>query len=649
MVKWLYREGGGKLLSKIQILDERTANQIAAGEVVERPASVVKELVENSLDAGARRIVVEVEEGGRRLIRVTDDGSGLSPAEARLALERHATSKIRTVDDLLQVTSLGFRGEALPSIASVSRFELLSREAEALEGVRLFVEGGHLVAEDPAGCAVGTRITVSDLFFNTPARLKYLKSNATELGQISDTLTRLALANPQVAFRFLSGKAEVFATSGSGDLHEVAAAVLGREVAKGLLPVEYTDRSVRIHGLLGKPEVARSNRGHQFFFVNGRSIKNLPARFAFEEAYANLLPRGRYPICIIFLEVEPAQVDVNVHPAKAEVRFERDREIRSALYRAAQAALGSQSLVHGASTPPVATGPVGGGWGLEARPPQTEGPGPVAELPQTQRSQTRVDLPQATGWQPPAQPQTEGWQPPAPADWLPFRAGLSAGGFGQAVAEPAAPFAPAASAVPAEAELLLSLRPLGQIHQSYIVCDGPEGLYLIDQHAAHERVFFEGFLKAAEAGAGAVQPLLFPITLDLTPVQQAAFHEYQALIAEAGFEIAPFGGATVVVHGLPAELQGVKGGAAVVVDFLDRLAAEEVAPGEGPLLQRRRVLAALAACKAAIKAKQRLEPEEIQALLQSMARLEQPTRCPHGRPTVICLGIQELAKRFERV
>ncbi|MDF2629482.1 MAG: mutL, partial [Symbiobacteriaceae bacterium] len=321
-------------MARIQLLDERTANQIAAGEVVERPASVVKELVENSLDAGATRIVVEVEGGGRDLIRISDDGCGMSPEDARLSLMRHATSKIRSAEDLLEIATMGFRGEAMPSIASVSRFELVTREHDQLAGYRIFVDGGKTVEEGEFGCPPGTRISVRDLFFNVPARLKYLKTNATELGQIGDMLTRLAMANPGVAMRFHSGQMQVFATPGTGELVDVIAALLGRDAVKELLPVRYEDGHARVWGFVGRPGAARAGRNHQYFFVNKRAIRTIQVRYAMEEAYAHLLPNGRYPVCVLFIEVEPKEVDVNVHPAKAEVRFEREREVRGAVYKA---------------------------------------------------------------------------------------------------------------------------------------------------------------------------------------------------------------------------------------------------------------------------------------------------------------------------
>ena len=622
-------------MPKVQILDERTANQIAAGEVVERPASVVKELVENALDAGATRITVEVEGGGRDRISVVDDGCGMAADDALLALQRHATSKIRRAEDLLQVGTLGFRGEALPSIASVSRFELTTREHGTEAGTRIAVTGGHLTANEPCGCPEGTRVTVSDLFYNTPARLKYLKTSATEMAQIGDVLARLALANPQVAVRFLAAGAPVFATAGSGDRLGAAVAVLGKDVARALIPLELQDASVQVSGFAGAPAVARAGRNHQYLFVNRRPVRVLPLRYALEEAYANMLPQGRFPVCILFVDVQTDQVDVNVHPAKLEVRFEREREVRGGVYRAVKQALAAAG--HG--DVPTASVPA-----------SFYGPGPRRDAGAWTGAPPRAGEPSQT-YIPSALPpgafagRLEAWSGGASAPALPGL-DLPAVGATPAMGEVAAAIAP--SPLPASgAELIRALRPLGQVHRSFICCDGPEGLYVVDQHAAHERVFFERFLAGAQQGATPVQPLLFPVNLDLSPPQAALWREYAGVLAESGFDAQPFGGSTLLLHGVPAELSG--GGAArVVLDFLDRLLEDRTAPDGSPLERRQRVVAAMAACKAAIKAHDPLAPEEIDALLRDLAACQHPHHCPHGRPTIILVSKGELERRFGR-
>jgi len=629
---------------KISVLDERTANQIAAGEVVERPASVVKELVENALDAGAQRIVVEVEGGGRDLIRISDDGSGMSPEDARLALLRHATSKIRTAEDLTSIATMGFRGEAIPSIASISRFELLTREPSELGGYRILVEGGHIREESESGCPPGTRVTVQDLFYNVPARLKYLKTNATELGQISDALTRLALANPHVAFRFHAGQAQVFATPGTGKVADAAISLLGREMVKELLPVQYQDDAARVWGFIGRPASARAGRSHQFFFVNHRAVRTLQVRYALEEAFTHLLPSGRYPVCIIFIDVPTAQVDVNVHPAKAEVKFEREREVRGSVYKAVRQTLGAHLLIPGTSVSPDGEVAVAdragekaaaaGGWlppGAN-RPGEGGGPG--------RRVSFRFD-----GTQPNQQAAEAAGTYQLPEGGL--QAILDRRGAGPTPAAAPPELWTTDLSVRTDADLVRNLRPLGQVHRSYIACDGPEGLYMVDQHAAHERIFFERLLHAAQTRAGAVQRLLFPISLDLTPTQMSLWRENAAIFAESGFEAEPFGGSTLLIQGVPTGL-GEAHTARLVSDFLDRLQEDRV-PAASPVAERRqRVLAAMAACKAAIKARDALQPEDIQALLADLAACHSPSTCPHGRPTVICVGTAELEKRFKR-
>lgn len=637
-------------MPRIQVLDERTANQIAAGEVVERPASVVKELVENSLDAGARRITVQVEAGGQQLIRVTDDGSGMSAEDARLCLERHATSKIRFAADLQHITTLGFRGEAIPSIASVSKFEIRTREKDALEGTRVEVEGGTLLAVTAVGASPGTQVEVRELFFNVPARLKYLKTAATELGRIGDVLGRLALAHPEVAFRFRSGALEVFSTPGKpDDLLAAAAAVLGRELAKELVPVSMETPFCRIWGYAGLPAAARAGRATQHFIVNGRPVQALQLRYAFEEAYTNLIPQGRYPICVLNLELDPAEVDANVHPAKLEVRFQKEREVRGALYKAVRAALGAAMVV------PSGIGP-------EPAPPPVPGTGVAEELIARARGGGGApgrDWQQAGGGIPP-------WARPAHAAGqtaLPLTGAYVPGGSRPAAERPAAyaqadqeaaaaALAEALEARPVQAapataaELIRSLRPLGQVHRSYIACDGPQGLYVVDQHAAHERINFERILKELETRAVPVQPLLFPLTLELTAPQLALCKDLGATFHESGIHAEPFGGRTVVVKAVPV---GVPEAAAarLVADFLDRLLEDQLPAS--PVERRRRVVAALAACKASIRAKEALQPEQVTALLADLAACENPGQCPHGRPTVLLFGVSDLEKRFGRV
>ncbi len=635
-------------MGRIQVLDERTANQIAAGEVVERPASVVKELAENSLDADARRITVEIDGGGRDLIRVSDDGCGMSPDDARLSLQRHATSKIRTADDLLAVSTMGFRGEAIPSIASVSRLEMISQEPNQLSGYRILIDGGRIVEEGEFGAPPGTRITVRDLFFNVPARLKYLKNSATEMGQISDILTRLALSNSEVAFRVIANQSQVFSTPGTGRVLDAAVGLLGRDLVKELLPIDYTEDSVRITGYVGRPGAARAGRNYQFFFVNRRSIRTFALRYSLEEAYAHLIPNGRYPVCLLFLEVPGPEVDVNVHPAKAEVRFEREREIRGAVYKATRASLGAHLLIPGTmisgdgevSVPDRAgeraAAQGGGGW----VPPGANRPGEGGGRLDVDGSNKQVSF-RLHGAQTSQETLTDYGLPDGGLRGLLDRKQPATEGEASGLTWTDQP------AQPTDAELIRSLRPLGQVHRSYIACDGPDGLYLIDQHAAHERIFFERLLFLAQSAQAPVQLLLFPIALDLSPAQAALWREHGAILAESGFETEPFGGSTLLIKGVPA---GTAEGQTprLVTDFLDRLQEQRIGPTMPITERRQRIMAAMAACKAAIKAKDGLQPEDVKALLSDLADCQSPTTCPHGRPTVVAVSISELEKRFKR-
>lgn len=603
----------------IRILDAHTANQIAAGEVIERPASVVKELVENALDAGSTRIVVEVEDGGRKLIRVSDNGCGIPAGELRLAFERHATSKLSSIADLASLTTLGFRGEALPSIASVARLTMVTRVPESLAGAAITFAGGALVEETAAAAPVGTTVTVRDLFYNTPAREKFLKTAATELARIVDVVAAAALGHPEVAFRLTSAGRALLTTAGDGNLPAVVVAVLGSAVADCLRPLDYEADDLRITGFAVAPDVSRGNRGGQFLFVNGRPIRSPLLGHALSEAYRDLLPAGRHPLAVIFVQLPPGAVDVNVHPAKAEVRFADERRVHAAVYAALRAALNAAG--------PAAAGTAGfrrsgdrpeddpsAGGGAHWRPPAGEQPffsyfDRVRELPEPFAG-ANAERADASGGE--------------PAPTLAARQG-----------EP-----PAAS--PPVRNSLAALVPLGQLHRTYIVAEGSDGLYIVDQHAAHERVLFEQYLQPAAVRA---QDLLFPVTIDLTPAELATIDEFAGPLAELGFTVEPFGDGAVAVRSVPAALAG-EFDRAFFTDLLAALAAG--ADGDSPLVQRDRILAAVASCRAAIKARDLLTPAGAAALLARLGETANPWTCPHGRPTIIRLGLDELAKRFRR-
>lgn len=622
---------------RIQLLDEHTANQIAAGEVVERPASVVKELCENSLDAGARRIAITVADGGRSLIEVTDDASGLSRTEAELALQRHATSKIRTAADLAAVQTLGFRGEALPSIAAVSRFTLVSRRPGDPAAVRVETEGGKRLQWSVTAAPTGTTVSVRDLFFNTPARQKFLRSARSELHAIVTAVVRLALARPDVAFRLTSAGKQLLSTPGSGDPRDAVLGALGRELAAGLLPLpEPEEEGLTVRGYVGKPDIARSNRQQQHFFINGRPVRSAGLGYALEEAYRGLLMQGRYPVAVLYVTVPPGTIDVNVHPTKEEVRFENEQAVRSAVYRAAQAALSAEVLIPGHE--PWRRPAAGGTEASPAAPPasasQTGFRAPAGFAPQS--SHARQDSkapPSPRQWAETVRPYLEAVRQPAPAP-------VSASEGSRL--EQALLRADAAAGEPAA--VIRQLIPLGQLSQTYILCQGPDGLYIVDQHAAHERVFFDQLGPYVEAAAAQVQYLALPVDVELTAAELALWEEHQGDLAAYGLIAEPFGGQTLLIKAVPPQLSAEP--PALVREILDFLASGR--SGADAIDRRLAARRAMAACKAAIKANEPLGREEMQGLLDLLAAADEPFTCPHGRPTVICVSHAELERRFRR-
>lgn len=634
----------------IRVLDAEVTNQIAAGEVIERPASVVKELVENSVDAGARQVRIEVRGGGKELIRVSDDGVGLDPEEAPLAFERHATSKIRAATDLISVRTLGFRGEALPSIASVSRVTLISRPPGEELGVRVEASRGE-VRTAPAGAPFGTQVEVRDLFFNTPARFKFLKSDATERRYIAEYVTHTALAHPDVAFRLIMEGSEVLRTPGDGRLKEAIAAVYGRRVERELLAVEWESPWARITGYVGKPSVAKGNRSAESVFVNGRWVRNRLLATAVERGFESLLAHRRFPLAVLHLEIDPSLIDVNVHPAKTEVRFKGERETFKAVMLAVRKALVGADLT--ASFAPRGS--------ASPAPPDAE------SLVQSriEWAKERLPIPQATSfsvgeaepvWRvdgagaPPAAS-----KPAEPADALreaPADEGEEADGGASLHAE--LPLAEAAAAhalerAQREAEergldprrLLLEAEVLGQLAATYLLVPTPLGLWLVDQHVAHERILYERFLKR-DGKPRATQELLVPHPLELTPLQGRVLEEHKEELEALGFAVEAFGGSDYILRGVPADL-GSRGSRALLQLIEELLSVFEQA---GPT--RAEKAAATMACRGAVKAGDRLHPEEMKALLRELAHTENPFACPHGRPVIVQLTLGEIERRFGR-
>ena len=577
----------------IHLLSPEVASQIAAGEVVERPASVVKELVENALDAGAKSVSVTIEEAGRRLIEVADDGSGIPADELALAVSRHATSKLATAKELFSISTLGFRGEALASIGSVSRMTITSRVADSTTGTRIRVEGGQEGEVEQVGAPVGTVVQVENLFYNVPARLKFLKSDITERRAIDTFITRYALAYPDVRFKLTEGKKVALQTAGDGDQRAILATLYGVDTAKQMLEVIAEDEGLKLSGFISPTSITRSNRREMTFFINGRWVQDVPLNAALTQAYHTMLMVGRYPLAMLFLDVDTEAVDVNVHPAKAEVRFREQDKVFSFVQRAVRRALLAYAPVP--SLPPTTL------WGGSAS----------REYQPSEARQSGLDWSMAQDAQ---QAETA-------------EAGL--GSEGEA-------------AQPAFANIPL-LRLIGQIGATYLVAEGPDGLYLIDQHAAHERVLFEKLMVQHEKRNIPSQTLLEPTSVTLPPAQATILGEQLELLNRFGFQVDPFGPNTFQVRAMPTLFSGSDATSAL------RALVEDFEEDETPLQEELEARIAARVCKRmAVKAGQALSNDEQRALLTDLENCDSPRTCPHGRPTMIHLSVDMLERQFGR-
>jgi DNA mismatch repair protein MutL len=577
----------------IRLLAPEVASQIAAGEVVERPASVVKELVENALDAGAKSIHVTIQEAGRRLVEVADDGSGIPASELPLAVERHATSKLASAADLFHIATLGFRGEALASIGSVSRMTVTSRVKDSDTGARIRVEGGLVKTVEAVGAPVGTLVRVEDLFYNVPARLKFLKQDVTERRAIDGLVTRYALAYPGVRFRLTDGTTPTLQTSGDGDRRAILAALYGVDVARQMLEVLSEEDGIRITGYISPAALTRSNRREMTFFINGRWVSDTPLTQALMQAYHTLLMVGRYPLTTLFLEIDPQEVDVNVHPAKAEVRFRNQERVFSFVQRSTRRALLAYS--------------------------------PVPSLPPTQHlwsgSQSSVTSNQSS----------------AGLDWMIGHSQVEG-----STVNVESPSVQPASLQPATFNLPL-LRLIGQIGATYLIAEGPDGLYLIDQHAAHERVLFEKLMLQHAQKNIPSQTLLTPVVVTLPPSSGAVISSQLSVLAKFGFEVEPFGPNSFQIRAMPALFGNADPAAAL------RALVEDFEEDESPLQQEIEARVAGRVCKRlAVKAGQVLSPDEQRALLTDLENCDSPRTCPHGRPTMIHLSVDLLERQFGR-
>jgi DNA mismatch repair protein MutL len=618
-------------MSKIRVLADHVANQIAAGEVVERPASVAKELVENSIDAGATRITIEIEAGGRRLLKVSDDGEGMVRDDAILAFERHATSKIRETDDLTAIGTLGFRGEALASIASVAKVELTTCSEGANAATRVTIDGGRMRDVKDAAHPRGTTIIVRDLFFNIPARRKFLRSEATETYHLTNLVTHYALAHPEIAFTFINNGREVVRTAPAKDLRERAYQIFGEEFLKNLLEVDARDSRepefARVTGFVSAPRDRRTSRDAQYLFVNRRFVRDRMIGRALSEAYRSILPHGVYPAALLFIDTPLEEVDVNVHPAKTEVRFRRQAAVADAVRESVRAALASASYVPTPEPPPV--------------------PAPI--MTATAAVSSIAPQPRIEFVPPPPPPPAPPRAPVEPSgDEIARDLEVMLQSVTQSVKSVALPPLNSAEKIAREVtpeSLSTNIRPLGQLEESFIIATDEEGLLLIDQHVAHERILFDKYRALEAERRTDSQQLLVPETFDLTPAQAAVFDDLVPELEVYGFELMRLSGRTVAIRAVPADLPATEA-RNMLFELLETVDAEKKSTARETL---RDEIAASLACHAAIKVNMPLAPEKMRWLIDRLLQTSSPTTCPHGRPVILRLSMKDILKGFHRI
>ncbi len=590
------------MMNKVHRLDDGTISKIAAGEIVERPASVVKELIENSIDAGATRIEVEIRNGGRQLIQVIDDGCGMEREDAVLAIERHTTSKILDPDDLNTLKTLGFRGEALPSIAAISQFEMITKPAASEFGTLIEVKGGYLQKVKDCGAPNGTTIKVHDLFFNTPARLKYLKTIPTETGYISEIVSRMALGYPEISFRLNHHEYEVLFTPGSGNLHEAIIAVFGKDTAKEMIPVNHQEGSLKISGYIGKPSIAKTNRNNEIFFLNRRYFHCRALSVAVEKAYHTLLPIARFPFIILFLEIDPSLVDINVHPAKMEVRFANEPELFKIFYHTVLKFLKDGCLLSEWIAPDE-------DFTLKNIIPENQ---PAENLP---------------------------------IHYSDFGAVNSQGGqVAEAVQQMAATAVVQGPETFVRLDTVMDLYVFPKALQDvYIIAHDDKGLLLIDQHAAHERILYERYFYKSKEFLG-TQALLLPETVNLNYTQYKVIADRLTLFSDIGFELETFGGQTIILRGVPLNLVNYDY-QQIILDLVEEFMNFETFKNPAEIKE---AFTITMACKTAIKAGDKLNHLEMESLVKDLFRCDNPYTCPHGRPTVFRMNYDEISRKFLR-
>ena len=634
-------------MPKIIQLDRHVADLIAAGEVVERPASAVKELVENSIDAGAKNITIELQNGGMTFLRITDDGCGMEPVDARTAFLRHATSKIRKKEDLACIGTLGFRGEALAAISAVSKIDLLTRAQGAADGVRLHLEAGKVLSEEPAGCPCGTTILVRELFYNTPARMKFMKSDAAEASAVFSVVQQQALAHPEISFRFLKDGQEQLHTDGQGDRMAAIYAIYGRELANNMLSVDGSWEKLRVRGFVTRPTATRGNRAWQSFFVNNRYIKSRLLSAAVEEAYRNQIMVGRFPACVLEIDMPVQAVDVNVHPAKTEVKFLSEKEVFDAVHYAVLSTLSKAPGRPEWRSPERPAAPV-----PPEKPTAIQPPKP-AFYQTMQAAEYRRQVTQAKPAAPAqpvlASPVQIPRPEPAPARQQSFELPKAAP-KPQPAPEPTIkpepqPVPEKAPQVPRQQELPVPEQPfriIGEALHTYIIVEQGEAVLFIDKHAAHERIRFEALKK--ENHPIMAQLLLAPLPAELTREEAAVVLENAALLTQYGFEVDDFGGGDLLIRQIPSDVD-VEDAKALLQELAGKLLSGRTL---NPESLRDNLLHSIA-CKSAIKAGWQTSDAELRRLVQEVLSRDDIKYCPHGRPVCVTLTKRQLEKQFGRV
>ncbi|KXG76864.1 DNA mismatch repair endonuclease MutL [Thermotalea metallivorans] len=614
------------MINPIMRLDQLTANKIAAGEVVDRPASVVKELVENSIDAQATSIIVEIKDGGKTYIRVTDNGTGINESDIELAFERHATSKIRNIEDLDAILSLGFRGEALASISAVAQIELMTKTEEMETGVYLEVHGGKIISHKKIGTSRGTTMIVKNLFFNTPARLKFMKSQTTETGYISDILNKLAMAHPNIAMRFINNGNIVFTTPGSGNVIHNITNIYGKELGKSMYHVKKEYQHIVLEAFISKPSIHRGNRQLQAFFVNGRYVKSTLLQNCVEEAYKTLLPINKYPICFLYLWIPPESIDVNIHPAKMEIKFSNEELLKQFMIKSIKEALYRQNLIpeisfekkeHKETLPsiPMDMPPI---ENADASPPAA-----VKEV-MTSIAYHEDNLPVYTN--------NNG------------RKDLAVHRQEEQIRVPDFQHQVSPASVSASNGINpMEIRIIGQIFHTYFIGENGQHMFLIDQHAAHERILYEWMSEKFKNHAVAMQQLLVPMVIEFSFGEWSCIKENMEFFHRLGFQIEEFGQHSILIRAVPM-VMGEPEAKSFFMEVVDHLGKDVEHPSD---FKMDRIISM--ACKEAIKAKDKLDIIEINEVMKQLSRLENPFTCPHGRPIIISMSKYEIEKKFKRV